>query len=318
MPTDLKNIKIMKLSPAKSLEEIAPLIDAKFVGDKNHLITGINEIHQVVEGDLVFVDHPKYYDKALNSKATTILINKELTAPQGKALIISEDPFRDFNKLTRHFRPFEQIVNQGVNVSLGEGTIIQPNVHLGNNVTIGKDCLIHAGVVINDHCTLGDRVIIHSNTVLGSDAFYFQKRENGYNKMYSCGSVFIADDVEIGALCSIDRGVSGKTSIGKGTKLDNQVHVGHDTQIGENCLFAAQVGIAGCVTIENDVVLWGQVGVRSDITIGERAVVLGQAGITKSIAGNNTYFGTPINIAREKYKELALIRKLPQLFNNIK
>jgi len=307
----------MKLSPANTLEEIAELIQAKFIGKRNHLITGINEIHQVEKGDLVFVDHPKYYEKALSSEATTILINKEVDLPEGKGIIISKDPFSDFNKLTKHFRPFEPIISKGENISIGINTIIQPNVHLGNNVSIGKDCVIHSGVTINDHCTIGDRVIIHSNTVLGSDAFYFQKKDAGYNKMHSCGSVTIKDDVEIGSLCSIDRGVSGKTIIGKGSKLDNQVHVGHDSLIGANCLFAAQVGIAGCVTIEDNVVLWGQVGVRSDVTIGNGAVVLGQSGVTKSIKGGRVYFGTPIEIAREKYKELALLRKLPELYNKI-
>ena len=135
--------------------------------------------------------------------------------------------------------------------------------------------------------------------------------------LHSCGRVVIEDHVEIGALCSVDKGVTGDTLIKRGTKIDNQVHVGHDTVIGENCLFAAQVGIAGCVIIEDDVTLWGQVGVPSDLTIGKGAVVLGQSGLTKNLEGNKTYFGSPAVEARTKFKELAAIRKLPRIIETL-
>lgn len=258
----------MKLSSPKTLKEIASLISCDFIGDPSHLVNGINEIHQVESGDLVFVDHPKYYDKALNSNATTILINKkDVVCPEGKALIVSDDPFTDFNFLTRHFRPFQDFKeSRGVNFSCGKNTIIQPGAIIGNNVTIGDNCLIHPGVVIYDHCSIGNHVEIHSGTVLGADAFYYQKRDGKFVKMNSCGSVEIHDHVEIGASCTIDRGVSGATIIGEGSKLDNAIHIGHDTSVGKNCLFAAQVGIAGCVTIKNDVTLWGQVGIKIDIS----------------------------------------------------
>jgi len=136
--------------------------------------------------------------------------------------------------------------------------------------------------------------------------------------MLSCGRVVIHDNVEIGANSTIDKGVSGDTVIGKGSKLDNLVQVGHDTVIGKNCLFAAQVGIAGVVKIEDDVILWGQVGVQKDLTIGKGAVVLGQSGIPKSLEGNKTYFGSPVRDAREKMKELALIKQLPEIIEKLK
>jgi UDP-3-O-[3-hydroxymyristoyl] glucosamine N-acyltransferase len=136
--------------------------------------------------------------------------------------------------------------------------------------------------------------------------------------MYSCGRVLIHDDVEVGAGCTIDKGVSGDTVIGKGTKLDNHIHIGHDTVIGKNCLFAAQVGIAGVVTIEDDVILWGQVGVSKDLTIGKGAIVLAQSGIIKSLEQGKTYFGSPVQEAREKMKELALIKQLPEIIVKLK
>ncbi len=309
----------MKLTPSKTLNEIAALIGCEFEGKSDFKITGINEIHKVEQGDLTFVDHPKYYDKALASAATTIIINKKIKCPSGKALIFSENPFRDYNKLTLHFRPFKKsIAPISATVGVGEGTVLQPGVFVGNHVTIGKNCIIHANVSIYDQCVIGDNVIIHSGTVIGSDAFYMKKENGSYQKWNSCGRVVIHNNVEIGANCTIDRGVSGDTVIGEGTKMDNLIQIGHDTVIGKNCLFASQVGIAGVVIVEDDVILWGQVGVQKDLTIGKGAVVLGQSGIAKSIEGNKIWFGSPVREAREKMKELALIKQLPDILEKLK
>lgn len=304
----------MKFPEPITLENCAKFLNAKYDGDPYFLISGINEIHMVEKGDITFVDHHKYYDKALNSAATTIIINKEVARPAGKALIFSDDPFRDYVRIVKKFRAFEKC-NEMISSSaiIGEDTTIQPGVFIGNNVKIGNNCIIHANVSIYDHSVIGNNVIIHSGTVIGSDAFYFKRRPDFYDKMEPCGRVVIEDNVEIGSCCTIDKGVSADTRIGKGTKLDNQIQIGHDTVIGKNCLFAAQVGIAGCVIIEDDVILWGQVGVQKDLTIGRGAVVLGQSGIAKSIPGGVTYFGSPVQEARSKMKELAMIKRLPEL-----
>ena len=309
----------MKFQRPYSLKEIASLLDCEFVGNADFPVLGMNEIHVVETGDIVFVDHPKYYDKALESAATIVLINKKVDCPEGKALLISDDPFRDFNVLTRHFKPF-QFANVAIapTAVIGEGTIIQPNSFIGNNVVIGKNCLIHSNVSIYDHTIIGDNVIIHAGTVLGADAFYYKKRPDGFDQLLSGGRVVIKDNVGIGALCTIDKGVTGDTTIGKGTKIDNQVHVGHDTVIGEKCLIASQTGIAGCVIIEDEVTLWGQVGTTSGITIGEKAVVMGQTGVTKSVPGGKTYCGTPIQESREKLKQLANLKKIPEILDKLK
>ena len=309
----------MKFFRSHTLDEIASLIDCDFIGDPNFEVLGMNEIHVVTPGDIVFVDHPKYYDKALTSKATVILINKKVECPEGKALLISDDPFRDFNTLTLHFKPF-QASHKSISDSakIGTGTIIQPNCFVGNNVIIGKNSIIHANVSIFDDTIIGDNVIIQSATVLGGNAFYYKKRLEGYDQLHSSGRVVIKNDVHIGASCTIDRGVTGDTIIGAGSKLDNLIQVGHDTTIGEKCLIASQSGIAGCCVIEDEVTIWGQVGTTSGITIGAKAVVLGQTGVTKSIEGGKTYFGTPIEEARVKLKELAMIRKLPAIIKDLK
>ncbi|UCE69400.1 MAG: UDP-3-O-(3-hydroxymyristoyl)glucosamine N-acyltransferase [Flavobacteriaceae bacterium] len=309
----------MKFPSTYRLEEIAALIGAEMVGPRDFPVLGMNEIHVVEPGDIVFVDHPKYYDKALQSRATIVLINKVVPCPEGKALLISEDPFRDFNRLTNHFRPFQAAeVCIDPSSRVGEGTVIQPNVFIGREVTIGKNCLIQPNVIIHDHCVLGDNVVVQSGTVIGSDAFYYKKRPEGFDRLQSGGRVVLEDDVELGALCTIDRGVTGDTHIGKGSKLDNQVHVGHDTVIGRNCLIASQTGIAGCVVMEDEVTLWGQVGVTSAIRIGKGAVVLAQTGISKSLEGGKTYFGSPVEEARERLKQLAALRQIPELTARLK
>ena len=299
----------MKFLKQQTLLNIATIIDAEYVGDENFPVLGMNEIHIVEEGDIVFVDHPKYYDKALESKATVVLINKKVPCPVGKALLISDDPFRDFNKLTLYFKAFKPS-NSSISESalIGINSILQPNVFIGNNVKIGDNCLIHSNVSIYDDCIIGNNVTIHSGTVLGGDAFYYKNRPEGYDKLISGGIVVLEDNVDIGANCTIDRGVTGNTTIGEGSKIDNLVQIGHDTVIGKKCLIASQVGIAGCVIVEDEVTLWGQVGVRSGITIGKKAVILGQTGVTKSVKGNSVYAGNPIQEARKLLKETAFLR----------
>ncbi len=312
----------MKFPSPVSAQWISQFINAEIAGNKNASATGVNEIHKVTDGDIVFVDHPKYYETCLNSAATFIIINKKTEVPEGKTLFIIDDPFEAYLKIINHFLPFvpskKMISDSAIT---GKNTIVMPNVFLGNNVTIGDNCIIHPNVSIYDHTVIGNNVEIHSGTVIGSDAFYMntkKSREVWYKKMQSCGKVIIEDDVEIGANCTIDRGVSDATIIGKGTRLDNLVHLGHEVVTGKNCLIAAQVGIAGGTTLGNGVILWGQVGVNKTINIGDNAVVMGQAGITSSIEGNKSYWGTPIQEFYSKRKELVLIKRLPEIWEKVK
>jgi UDP-3-O-[3-hydroxymyristoyl] glucosamine N-acyltransferase len=312
----------MKFPAPVTTQWMADFLSATTMGESNQLITGINEIHVVESGDMVFVDHPKYYDKCLNSAADFIIINsKEVTVPAGKMIFVVEDPFESYLRIVDYFKPFTvQETAVSNDLQQGEGTIILPQVYIGKGVRIGKDCVIHPQVCLLDGTVIGDRVIIQSGTVIGSDAFYYNTKKNRdiwYKKMKSCGSVEIENDVEIGAACTIDRGVTGITRIGEGTKLDNMVHIGHDTQVGKNCLFAAQVGIAGGTIIEDGVVLWGQVGVSKTLTIGANAVVLAKSGVPSSLAGGKTYLGYPAEEAGAKRRELVWVKRIPELWKKV-
>jgi UDP-3-O-[3-hydroxymyristoyl] glucosamine N-acyltransferase len=299
----------MKFDRKYSLAEIGQLLQAETFGDSNAWVDGINEIHRIEKHEIVFVDHPKYYEKALSSKASVVLINKQLTPPPGKGIVVCEDPFKSFNFLLNYFNPYETPV-AAPPAAIGKNCSIAPSVFIGENVTLGDDCIIYPGVQLLGNITIGNRVIIQSNTILGSLGFYYKNRGTHFDRLLSRGDVVLEDEVEIGANCTIDRGVTASTRIGAGTKIDNQVQIGHDTEIGKRCLIAAQCGIAGCVTIQDRVTLWGQVGIASGITIGEGAVLQAKSGVGKSLAPNKTYFGAPAEESRIKLRELAAIRNL--------
>ena len=302
-----------------NVTEIAEIIGAKIFGNENVVATGLNELHLVRPGDITFVDHPKYYNKVLDSAATLVIINKEVDAPEGKAILLHENPFDAFITLSKKFRPFTSS-NQMISPSaiIGEGTIIQPGAFIGNDVQIGKDCIIHANASIYNNTVIGDRVIIHSNTVLGGDGFYFQKRQEGYVKFESGGRVVIEDDVEIGASCAIDKGVTGDTTIGNGTKMDNHCQVGHDSVIGQHCLIGSFSAIAGVTKLEDDVILWARVSIGKDLVIGKGAVLLATAGTSKSIEGGKVYMGAPAIEVKKYWRQASALSDLPDILKKLK
>lgn len=311
----------MQFPSPVSIQWMADFLGAELIGDKNGQATGINEIHKVEKGDLVFVDHPKYYQTCIRSAATFIIINKAVEVPPGKALLVVDQPFEAYLKIVRHFRPFEPATKMiSDSAVIGKDTYLYPGVFVGHHTTIGSNCVIYPNVTIGDHCVIGDNVIIQAGTVIGSDAFYYNGKKDRpvwYRRMESCGRVVIEDDVEIGAGCTIDRGVSHDTVIGRGTKMDNVIHIGHDTVTGKNCLFAAQVGIAGAVEIGNGVILWGQVGVNKTLSIGDNAIVYAQSGVRSSLEGGKSYFGYPAEEATQKMKELVWIKRIPELWKKV-
>lgn len=282
-------------------------------------LRGLNEIHKVKAGDISFVDTPKYYEKVLNSPASYIIVNAEMECPQGKCLLYSNNPFLVYNQIAKNYFPTlhsSDLISP--EAQIGENTIIYPNVSIGRNVQIGSDCIIYPNVTIYSNTTIGDNVIIQSNTAVGSEAFYYNKQQGAYIKMHTIGNTVIENDVEIGSNCSIDAGVSGTTRIGRGTKMDNQIHIAHGVEIGENCLLCAQVAIAGKTIIGNNVSIYGKVGISKGLTIGDNAIILASSNVDKNLEGHQRYFGTPAVEARQAMKYHAAARMLPNVLDKIK
>lgn len=312
----------MKFPFPVKVQWMADLLGARVIGDSDQLITGINEIHRVEQGDLVFVDHPKYYQTCLKSPASFIIIDQEVEERQGKTLLVCAQPFEAYLSIVNHFRPFvASLENVSSSSEVGEGSLIMPGAFIGNHVKIGRSCIIHPNVTIYDHSIIGNNVVLHAGASIGADAFYFngkKNREVWYKKMLSCGRVIIEDDVEVGANTCIDRGVTHDTIIGRGTKIDNLVQIGHDVAVGKNCIIAAHVGIAGATTIGNGVSLWGQVGVNKTLTIGDNIQVYAQSGVGNNLDSGKNYFGSPASEASSKKRELVWLKRLPEMWERIR
>ena len=299
----------MTFNQPQTLKTIAEIIGAKYIGDESFPVLGSNEIHMVRPGDIVFVNHPKYYDKALKSAATVILIDKEVDCPAGKALLVSDDPFRDFNRINTHFTRISNFKEEPHDLEVGDGTFIHPSVVIGNDVKIGKNAHIFPNVVLGDRTVIGDNVVIQANTVIGGDAFYYRKLNGNFDRMISVGNVVIENNVEIGNCCTIDRGVTASTTIGEGSILDNQIQIGHDTVVGKRCLIASQTGIAGCCIIEDEVTIWGQVGMASGVRVEKGTVLLAKAGVNRNLK-KGTYFGPIAEEFREYLRKEVKLKNL--------
>ena len=307
----------MKFPTPISVMALAEKLNATILGDESQLAEGINVLYRAAKGDIIFVDLEKYYKRAINSQASIILIDQEVECPEGKTLIVCENPFEAYNNLILEFRPLTPItkdISESAEIALS--AILEPGVVIGPNVKIGEHSYIQANTVIAEHSIIGNNVTIEAGTIIGTEAFYFKKNPEGYKKWRSGGRVIIEDNVSIGAMCTINKGVSSDTIIGEGTKMDCQVHVGHGAIIGKHCLFAAQVGIGGKTIIGDWVTLYGQVGLAQNLNIGDRAIVLAKSGVSKDLEGGKIYFGIPAEEVKTRYRELAALRHLPKFFTD--
>ena len=306
----------------------APLLASAFAktcgavvhGPDQH-IHGVNEIHRVEPGDLTFVDHPKYYRSTLASAASVVLIDRlpEGGAPSGKTLLVRANPFAAYDALVREHRP-PYVLHQALatSASVHPAAVVEPGAVIGERVVIGAHTRVEANAVIYGPCRIGERCRIGAGTVIGDLAFYFRgvdreatdSRQRARRRWTTGGDVVIEDDVEIGPLCNVARGVSSTTHIGRGTKIDAACMIAHGVVIGEDCLLAAQVGIAGKVRLGDRVVLYGGVGIVQNVAIGDDAVCLGRTGISKDLPGGRVYSGAPAQENREYLRDLAALRRL--------
>ncbi len=319
-----------------TLAEIAAKVDGEVVGDENLVLTGINSLEMATADELSFAEE-KFLEKAMTSKAGALLVPRKtdnLKQPQ----IICEQPFRAAGRIMMEIDQAAQKVEHqidphafiGKDVSLGKNLYIGPgaiindgavigdnsriyaNTYIGKGVLVGADCWIYPGVVIRENCRLGDRVIIHPNSVIGSDGFGFLQLGGCNVKIPQIGSVIIEDDVEIGALCTINRAALDKTVIGHGTKLDDHVHLGHGVKVGNEVIMCAQVGISGSVRIGNQVMLGPRSGAADHLNIGDRARLMGNTLAAKNLEKNKDYGGIPAVPAKQALRQMMAVTHLPK------
>ncbi len=325
----------------RSVKEVADFVHARLVGDGAVRLHGIASVSSASAGDLVFVEDEKNLALALQSNASAVLSGEfAVGKPSAKPLLIHTQPRLGFARAAQLLNPPLELkpgihpsavvhpsakTGNGVTVAervvvsksvqIGDGTRIGAGTVIGESVAIGRDCELYPNVTIYPGVRLGDRVIVHSGAVLGSDGFgYVRDRATGrHEKFPQIGRLEIEDDVEIGANSTIDRGALEVTRIGRGTKIDNLVHVGHNCQVGEDVVIAAQTGLSGSITIEKNVVLGGQVGIGEHARIEEGVMLGGQGGVlpNKVLRGNGVAFwGTPAKPVREYLKQLAALARL--------
>lgn len=326
----------------KTLAEIAEYIEGEVVGDKNLIITGLCGIKEGKEGDLTFVANSKYFPLVETTKASAIITPLEMSV-RGKSIIRTDNPSLAFAKTVSFFLGTQQNQIKGIHktaqispsaelgknvaigafciinddAKIGDDTIIHAGCFIGNKTTIGEKCCIFPNTTIRERILIGNRVIIHSGTVIGSDGFGFVTTEGMHEKIPQIGTVSIEDDVEIGSCVTIDRARFDKTRIGRGTKIDNLVHIAHNVIIEENCIIIAQVGISGSAIIKKNSILAGQAGITGHLTIGEGSIVMSKAGVTKSIPPHSTVFGFPAKPHLTAKKINAYLQRLPLYVNTI-
>ena len=309
----------MKFEHPIEIGEVAAWIGARIIGDNTLLATGINEIHKVEKGDITFVDAEKYFARSIGSAASIIILNKEVDCPPGKALLLCDEPFLAYEQITKRMRPPQKWdVHAREEQHIHKDAYIEPGVQIGNHVHIGEGTYIQAGVIIRDHVRIGKHVTIQSGAILGTDAFYLKKWDESYQAWTTVGRVIIEDNVQIGAGCTVNRGVSGDTVIGEGTKIDCQVQIGHGAVIGKNCLIAAQVGIAGKTILGDRCVILGQVGIAQNLVIGNDVTIYAKSGVGENLDDGKEYFGIPASEARERYKQLVVLKQLAGKWHTLK
>jgi len=330
-----------------SLAELAALVGGTVVrGDADRALCGMASLGDAGPADISFLGNEKYHPQFLTTRAGAVLVAPGVSdGPEGVALVAVANPSLSFAAVVERFAPPKRVFQAGVHpratiaedavldpagvrvdagavigagASIGAGTEIGANVVIGEQVRIGRDCLIHPGVVIRENCVLGDRVILQPGAVIGSDGFGYEFSNGRHVKIDQVGNVEIHDDVEIGANTTVDRARFGKTVIGEGTKIDNQVQVGHNVIIGKHVIVIAHSGLAGSCSLGDYVIAAAQAGVAGHVHIGAKAVLTGRTGANRDLPGGVTYMGTPAQPMMDEQRQRAIVRKLPEMAKDLR
>ena len=323
-------------------EQIAGVLEGEVVGNPNAEVSTLSKIEEGVEGSLTFLSNPKYVSYIYSTQASVTIVNKNFVpeSPISTTLIKVEDAYSAFTKVLTFYaqakidskKGIEQPVFMaedliygeglymgsftyiGKNVTLGKNVKIYPNCYIGDNVTLGDNMLMHAGVRVYSETVIGNNCCLHSGVIIGADGFGFAPNaENGYDKIPQIGNVIIEDNVEIGAGTTIDRATMGSTIIRNGVKLDNQIQIAHNVEIGENTVIAAQTGVAGSTKIGKHCTIGGQVGISGHIVIGNNVRIQAQSGVTKNLKDNDIIQGTPAFSYNDFSKSYVHFKNLPKI-----
>jgi UDP-3-O-[3-hydroxymyristoyl] glucosamine N-acyltransferase len=326
-------------------EQIAGILEGEVVGNTNAEVYKLSKIEEGTEGSLTFLANPKYQSYIYTTQASIVIVNKSFEPEQEltTTLIKVEDAYKSFSKLLEYYNQVKlmksgieqpSVISENVtygenlylgsfcyigkNVSIGANVKIYPNTFIGDNVTIGDNCVFFAGVRIYSETVIGNSCTIHSGSIVGSDGFGFAPTEDGsYTKVPQIGNVILEDNVEIGACTTIDRATLGSTIIRKGVKLDNQIQIAHNVEIGQNTVIAAQTGIAGSTKIGKNCMIGGQVGFAGHLTIGDNVRIQAQSGIGKNVANGETIQGSPAFNYGDWNKSYVHFRNLPKIVADI-
>jgi UDP-3-O-[3-hydroxymyristoyl] glucosamine N-acyltransferase len=307
------------------LDELAGRIGAEIVGDGSIDVTSTGAIEEAGPGQVAFLSNPKYLKQIETTRASAVIVSPQITSGR-VTLLKTSDPYYSFRQAVVALHGFRKHPHQGVHpaaqvdptATIGQGTVVYPGVFVGPRAKIGSDCILYPNVVVYDDSVIGDRVIIHGGAVIGVDGFGFATHKGEHHKIPQVGNVVIEDDVEIGSNAAIERAALGSTFIGKGTKIDNLVVVGHGTKIGPHGLLVAQTGIAGSVNVGHHVTMGGQVGVAGHLKIGDNVTIAAKAGVMSDIADQTIVMGMPAMPASHARRVYMLFTQLPELVERIK
>ncbi len=310
---------------SRTLQQLAADIGAEVVGDGSTAVSSVNTLEAARPGQLSFLSNPKYEKQLATTQASGVIVGTTVTSER-VTLLRAKDPYLAHQKavvLLHGYRkhPFTGIhpkAHVDPTAEIGENTIIYPGVFVGPGVVIGKDCILYPNVVVYDRCVIGDRVILHAGAVIGADGYGYATSGGVHHKIPQVGNVVLEDDVEVGANSTIDRAALGSTLIGRGTKIDNQVALGHNVKTGPGCLIVAQAGVAGSTTLGHHVVLGGQVGVAGHLDIGDQVMAAAQCGIIGSIEAKEMLLGSPSMPISQARRVYAIFRELPKLVSRVR